>query len=627
MASLLSLGTSGLNAANVALRTTGHNIANVNTPGFSRQVPVVSTPVPQFSGSGYFGRGAQVETIRRVYDAFLVAQAHGSTARAGEAAMRADLLHRADAILGATDAGIPASLRRFESAMAAASDHPDDLAARQAALAAADSLAGTFSDTADRLSGLRSQIDSQLAAQVVDVNRMLRDVASLNQQIVLSQGAGQPPNDLLDQRDLVVRQLSATLGVTTVAQDDGSLSLFTGNGQSLVLGARASTLEVQPDNFDPRHPVLAIRNAGTVYRMDTRELAGGSLTGLLRFADEDLAKLEDGVGRAALALATAYNDRHRLGLDADGVAGGDLFAFAGPAAFPKRDNAGTGTIAATVADPTRLAASGYRIDYDGSQYTLTRLADGNRQSFATLPQTVDGLTFALSGTPVAGDAFTVNAVRDVGASMRSLLVRPAALALALPVAAAAGAANGGSLTIQAVAVPGPSAGANLTQPVTIRFTSATTFDVTGNGTGNPAGLAYTAGGTIAFNGWSIRLDGTPAAGDVVTVAASGGRYGDNGNGLAMGELAARPFVDGFTLDEALAGLYAHVGTLASSWSATADAQEAVRVDTIGAEQALSGVNLDEEAARLLQFQQAYQAAAKIISAAQVVFDTLLDIGR
>ncbi|MBK7661233.1 MAG: flagellar hook-associated protein FlgK [Betaproteobacteria bacterium] len=263
MASLLTLGSSALNAANVGLRTTGHNIANVNTPGYSRQVAVATTPMPQFSGSGFFGRGVEISTVRRVYDGFLTAQAHTATARAGEAFARAGQLDLVNGILGTTDGGIGAAMNAFQGAIGAAASHPGDLASRQSALSSAQALASQFNDAASRLAEQRRGVEAQLRSLVGGVNQQLKDVADLNRQIQLAQGNGQPPNDLLDRRDTLVRNLSQSIGVTSVSQSDGSLSLFVGSGQSVVLGASASTLSLQPDAFDPRHPVLGITQGST----------------------------------------------------------------------------------------------------------------------------------------------------------------------------------------------------------------------------------------------------------------------------------------------------------------------------------------------------------------------------
>jgi flagellar hook-associated protein 1 FlgK len=627
MSSLLTLGTSALNAANAGLSVTGHNIANVNTTGYARQVAVQSAPAPQFSGAGYFGRGVQVDTVRRIYDSFLGVQAHQATAGAAEASARADQLDHVNAALGTTDSGIAGALNTFYAALASASDHPSDLSARQAALSAALGLAAQFNDVSSRLDDQRRSVESQVRASLGTVNQSLRDIASLNTAIAFGQGTGQPPNDLIDKRDALIRSLSSTLGVSTVAQDDGTVSLFVANGQALVLGGNAASLEMQSDPYDAQRPIVGIRTGANFSALDSSALTGGSLSGLLKFADQDLSQAEDEIGRLSLAVADAFNARHRLGVDAQGNPGADLFSIGAPVTSSSRVNTGTGTLGAVVQDPTALAASGYRVDFDGTQYTVTRLSDKMATTYASLPQTVDGLTLSMTGAPAAGDSFTVNAVRIASGTMSVAITRPTALALALPVATTIPAGNLGSVSVTSLTVPGTVANPNLTQPVTIRFTGPNTFDVTGTGTGNPTGLTYTPGQPISFNGWTLTLEGTPAVNDTVKVGASTAWSGDNGNGLALGDLGKAVLVDGLTLSDALSGLFGKVGVLTDSARASADAQGAVRDQAVAAEQSVSGVNLDEEAAKLLQYQQAYQAAAKVIATAQTVFDALLNLGK
>ncbi len=627
MSSLLSLGTSALNAAQVGLRTTGHNIANVNTAGYTRQVAVQAAATPQFTGSGYLGRGVDVETVRRVYSDFLTAQAHQATASVGEASARAGQLDTVDAILGGPDEGIAAALDTFFGAMNVAANHPSDLSARQSALSAMQALAAQFNDTSASLDSLRVGVETQVRSSLSVVNQQLRDIAAVNQQIALVLGNGQPANDLLDKRDSLVRSLSESIGVSTIAQADGTLSVFTGNGQTLVLGTNAATLEMRPDLYDPERPVVGVRQGSTFTPLDSATLSGGSLAGLLKFADGDLRAVQDEIGRLALATATAFNARHRMGVDQQGVPGADLFTLPAPWTAPSRNNTGTGAVGATIADASALAASGYRIDYDGAQYAVTRLSDNTRTTYATLPQTVDGLTFSMSGAPAAGDSFSVNAVREVAGAMAAAVSRPASLALALPVAPALANANAGSVKVTGFAVPGSVANANLLQPVSIQFTGPNTYNVTGTGTGNPVGVAYTPGQAITYNGWTLTLEGVPRAGDQVSVAPATAWSGDNANGLAMLDLTGATLLDGLTVSDAMAGLFGRIGSMTASARASAASHEAVRDSAMAAEQSVAGVNLDEEAARLLQYQQAYQAAAKVIQAAQTVFDALLSLGR
>jgi flagellar hook-associated protein 1 FlgK len=169
----------------------------------------------------------------------------------------------------------------------------------------------------------------------------------------------------------------------------------------------------------------------------------------------------------------------------------------------------------------------------------------------------------------------------------------------------------------------------LTQSVTITFTGPGTFDVSGAGTGNPVGLSYTPGATISYNGWSITLTGTPAAGDSFTIGPNAAGVGDNRNALALARLQTTNLLEGATtsFQGAYAQLVSGVGNETRTLQVTSDAQAKLLADTKAAREAVSGVNLDEEAANLLRYQQAYQASAKVLSIAATLFDAILNIGR
>jgi flagellar hook-associated protein 1 FlgK len=204
-------------------------------------------------------------------------------------------------------------------------------------------------------------------------------------------------------------------------------------------------------------------------------------------------------------------------VDLQGNGGGDLFALTGTQAYPGISNAGNATVNVVISAASALKASDYKLAYDGTQYQITRLADGAQQSFATLPANLDGFTASLaSGAMVAGDSFILKPVSTRAAGMAAIIAEPSRLALALPVAANASLNNAGTGTVQNLGVSN-SANANLLQPVTLTFTAANTFNVSGTGTGNPAGQTYSPGAAISFNGWSLQLTGTPRAGDVITI--------------------------------------------------------------------------------------------------------------
>jgi len=609
------------------MQTTSHNISNVNTPGFTRQGTIQATPQPQYTGGGFFGRGVDVQTVQRIYSSFLTEQAHYANATASEMDTRATQLMSIDSIFGTSDQGVSAALNKFYTALDYATANPSDLAARQAALSSATVLAANFNQTASRLEDLRSGSEVQITSSLSVINQATKDIASLNDSITFALTTGNTPNDLLDKRDNLIRDLNSQLGVSIVKQSNGAYDLFTGSGQPLVLGGSAFSLVSAPDPFDPQHIVIGFQTGTGLMQLNASILNGGKLSGLIKFMEQDLASAEDGLGRLAATLADAYNTQHKLGVDLSGAAGGNLFNAPAPAVYSNTGNTGTATLSASVSNASALASSAYRVDFQGGNYVVTRLSDNTKQTFATLPQVVDGVTLSVAGVPAANDSFIVQPVRQSAYNISVVPTDPRKLALASPVAATTPQSNMGSVASTSLTVNGPTANANLTQTVTLTFTGAGTFNVTGTGTGSPLGVAYTPGAPITYNGWTMNLTGTPVAGDTVTVAINAGITGDNRNGLTLGALHSAAVANGSTLTELMAGLFTQVGSNAAGMAAASQAQGQILTQAKSAEQSIGGVNLDEEATNLMKYQHAYQAAAKVIATSQTIFDTLLSLGN
>ncbi|HEU4621976.1 MAG TPA: flagellar basal body rod C-terminal domain-containing protein, partial [Burkholderiaceae bacterium] len=315
------------------------------------------------------------------------------------------------------------------------------------------------------------------------------------------------------------------------------------------------------------------------------------------------------------------NDQQALGVDRNGATGQPLFSVGAPEVLPRTGNPGTATLSASVVNSSALEASDYRIDYDGTNFSVTRLADGQSSTFASLPATIDGLTLSSpSGTFAAGDKFLLRPTAPATRAMSVTLVTPASIAAARPVVAEGTSTNTGGASASVAAV---ASNANLTQTVTLTFTSAGTFDVNGTGTGNPTGVAFTPGSTISYNGWSLTLNGAPRAGDVFTVRLNPAPSSDNRNALSMADQRDARLIGGDRTSDAYATLLGEVGARVQSADSAREIAQRIADDAKLAQSNASGVNLDEEAARMLQYQQAYQAAAKVISAAQTLFDSLL----
>jgi flagellar hook-associated protein 1 FlgK len=629
MAGLLNIGTRALLANQLALQTAGNNVANVNTAGYSRQSVLLQSVDGQFTGAGYSGNGVEAATVLRNHSDFLTRQSTLTASVSASDSKRLDMLKQLEDLFPGGANGLGAAVGDMLNAFSDVASAPSDLSARTTVLARADELTSRFTATASRLSTLRQGVQTELRTTATSINGLATRIARANQQIASEQGTGHTPNDLLDQRDELLKQLGALVQTTNVPADDGSVTVFLAGSQPLVLGQTVAPVSITNDEFgDPGKSKLSITRGGTTIVLDEATLGGGALSGLLRFQNTDLVDATNLIGRMALALGTRMNDQQHLGLDLNGTAGGDIFSLgAMPRVLPAAANTGTASVQVGVqttpsSGATSLQASDYEMTFaTATTGTIRRVSDGQVTSFGTVPAQIDGLDLQVSGTAVAGDRFLVTPFRQTAASIDIALGSPRALAMASPVAASAGTANLGTLTLQSL-LP-QQANANLNQTVTLTFTSAGSFDVIGTGTGNPIGVAYVPGQTINYNGWALTLKGAPQVGDTYTVQANTYPSINGGNAEAMLALRDAPMFDGASATDGYASLLTQIGVKVQSAGFSASVSQSIASHTETDRAAVSGVNLDEEAARLLQFQQAYQASAKMLQVAQTVFDTLM----
>ncbi len=629
---IFGIGITGLQAAQAGLITAGHNISNASTPGYTRQQVDFSNATPLATGSGFLGNGVDIVTVRRLYSEFLSGEVLTASTQSNSLDSYYSQIRQLDNLLADPSAGLSPALQDFFTALQGVATTPNIASSRQALLSSAEALKSRFQAIDQRLTDLRDGVNTELGATAQEVSNYATQIADLNQRIIVARGAagGQPPNDLLDQRDRLVADLNKDIRATVVVQDDGAYNVFVGSGQPLVAGTLAYSLATLRDPVDPTRITIGYRTASGVVRLPEAMLDGGKLGGLLAFRREALDPAQNALGRVAITLAQTFNAQHQLGQDLNGQLGTALFSIGAPQVNSSLNNAGNAVIAAAYdpADVGALTASDYRVNYDGVNFTLTRLADGATQTFATFPQNVDGFTLTLaSGAAAAGDSFLIRPTAAGASTLGIAITDPSKIAAAAPVRTAQAAANTGTGRISAGTVD--SVGANLQQPVTITFTGAGTFDVSGTGTGNPTGLAYTAGQNISFNGWTVQISGAPAAGDSFSIGPNTGGNGDNRNALALASLQTAKILDGgaASYQGAYASLVSQVGTQTRRLQVTSEAQAAVLEQVQTAQQSYSGVNLDEEAANLIRFQQAYQASGKVLQIASTLFDTLLQLGN
>jgi flagellar hook-associated protein 1 FlgK len=650
--SILSVGQSALAAAQIGLTTTGHNIANVNTPGYSRQEVIQGTASAQDSGFGFLGKGTSVVTIKRVYNDFLANNVLSAQTSQNELSTYHSQISQINNIFADTTSGLSPRLQDFFSSVQSLSSDPNSAAARQSLLSSANTLASQFQSMNSQLSEIRDGVNSQITESVGTINSYAQQLASLNDAIAKTQAGDEnkPPNDLLDQRDQIVSELSKEIKVTVVKQDD-SYNIFIGNGQPLVVGAKPFTLVPTTSATDLSRMEVGYQNNGATVTLAENSLTGGKLGGLFEFRSETLDTTQNALDRMAMTIASTFNAQHRLGQDQNGAMGNDFFSFS---TLPVNAAVGSqGAVTATVSDVSALSTSDYQLRFDGTNYTVTRMSDGHQMysgnTFPTAANVIEGVTLTETTTLAAGDSFLIRPASGAAGSLSVALSDTSEIATAAPIRTGTPTTNTGNAKISAGSVDSTYTAATVTPPVTLTYNAATAtlsgfpatlpVDVTVNGTtttyASPvASIPYTSGATISFGGASFTISDKPGNGDTFTIGTNTNGTGDNRNVLLLGALQtantmAKNLTTGLsttTFQGAYAQLVNQVGNKTHELDVTSSAAQNLLDQATDAQQSNSGVNLDEEATNLIRYQQAYQAAGKVMQTASQLFDVLLSLG-
>lgn len=637
MSGLMQLGTRAMFAAYAQLQTTGQNIANASTPGYSRQQVILGTTEGQYTGAGFFGRGVTVQTVTRATNMFLTAQSIDTRSIAAADAARSGMLQQLERVFGLGDAGLGSAATRMFNAFADLAAAPGDLSARQSVLARAEDFAALARSSSDQIEMLQANVVNDVRNSVDAVNGMARQVAELNAKIVGALATNHTPNDLMDARDRLIGQIAEKIDVQTINAPDGSISLFVGGGQNLVLGGRANALVAMQNEFDRARASVGISVSGFVTRLPDEQLGSGAIAGLVRFQNEDLTDARNRLGQMTAGLATAMNLQQSYGIDLDGEQGIELFGIGAPVALPHSRNASAagspiGSVALAIVDPSALKASEYRLEEDPGApgtYIATRLSDGYQHVGLTgAGEVIDGfsVTFGAPG-PQPGDTYLLKPVGNAASRAEVKIANGRDIAAANPLRASTPVGNQGTISVASFQIAAAPAGP-YDAPYSVNFTTdAGDWELYGGGgallaTGNLA----TGGNLIQHDGFELRLKGVARTGDSVTIAVTNPPQSDNGNALAFDGFASRLLLDNQTVGDAYAETLSSVGVRVQGASRAADTSAAVAQRTEEALTSEVGVNLDEEAARLIQYQQAYQAAAKMLQTAQQVMDTLISLG-
>lgn len=624
MSDPFSIGTSALLAFQRAMATASNNVANASTPGYTRQRVEFSARVGQGQGFGFLGAGVQISGVNRMINTFLVSRLDASASELGRLQVLSGLATRVDRVVSESGTSLSRPISDFFDSAQGVATEPTSAAARQSMLDGGENAAARFRAQANQLNQLDLETGQRIGNTVNEVNNLSAQIARLNREIVRARGEfNQPPNDLLDARDQAVRELSAKIGVVTFEQDDGALNVQTSSGASLVLGNTAQTVSVSRDPFRLDRQQLSITSPLGVTSLPTAGL-GGELAGLYNFRNQVIDPAMAQLGRMAIGLTEAFNAQQRAGVDFNGNIGSDFFQPITPSVLPSVNNGGTANFTAGIDDVGAMTGRDIILRWDGANWQARLASTG-----ASLPMTgsgtaadpfvVEGVSLELNGVPAAGDDIMVRTGSDAARQMAMAMTDPNRIAAALPVRSSVALGNTGNGLLGPLRITDAS-NPNLQAPVTIEFTAPGVYSINGAGA-----FAYTPGDTISINGWEVTLDGTPAPGDQFNFGPMGARSGDNGNARLLAGVGNIGLFNGGNqnLTAALSEMTAQFGGAARQAEYTLSAQQSIDTQLRNERDAVSGVNIDEEAANLLRFQQSYQAAAQIISIANAAFDSLL----
>jgi len=630
MGDILSTSISGLLAFQQALSVTSNNVSNAATPGYSLQNINLREALGQGTASGYIGAGVNVQSITRSYDETLAQQVRSSNSSYQSFNTVATQAAQIDNMLSDTSTGLTATLQNFVNALQSVSTAPSSTAQRQVLLSKAQAVTQVLQNYQTQISQADRNLEQQVGTTVNQINSISKSIAALNAQIAAAEGGtGQTPNGLMDQRDQLIDQLSQYINVNAVTGSDGQMNIYMGTGQALVISSSAQALVATPDANDPGKLNISVSNGSSTPIDITSEITGGSLGGLLVTRSQVLDPTQNALGQIAVGLATVMNQQQAGGMDLTGAQGKPMFSVGGVQTLASTNNTGGSTVDVTRSNLSQLTSDDYKLTYSGSAWQLQDLTTGQAVTMTGSGTSADpfvaaGVSIVVNGSPDPGDNFEIRPTAGAVLGMSVLLTSPAQIAAASLGASAAATGNTGGATISVPTVTDPTSWTNGT--FTVTFTDPTDYQVT-DGSGNVVTFgAYASGSPISFNGEQLSISGTPATGDSFTVGpASATNVGDNTNALAMIAAMSSKVLAGNTasLNDAANNLVSATGVLTQQAQANASAQQSVNQAATDTRNNLSGVNLDEEAAKMLQFQQAYQACAQMIQASNTIFQSLL----
>ncbi|MDO6836218.1 flagellar hook-associated protein FlgK [Pseudoalteromonas carrageenovora] len=666
--SLLNIASAGVRSSSELLQTTSKNITNVNTEGYVRERTEFTTMVDNQVGRG--------ETYRLLNE-FAQSQLNRDTSNKSFFDQFVTEANRVDTIFSEESNNLSTGINSLFNNVQEALNQPSSSVARSLVMTDAQSLV----DQMDRLSGIvleqQSIVNEQLEIFSDEANSLIQNINTLNQEIAVVNGTdnASDASSIYNQRDLAIRELSELVDIETLDGPNGEKLVFMGTGESLVMENGTFNLFSLSGDPDPNFKELTLDvNGGKAVplEIDSSKLKG-KIGGLLAFRDDILVPAQNQIGQMGLAIADAFNEQNKLGMDANGELGGDIFNIPTVGAYAYKDNSGGVTNMTATVEPgkgSELPASDFIITYTANADEVSIQPIDNKgepvgsASLATIPASgvinsddiTSGESFGLqinvSGSGVEGDQFQIKLNSEAATSITLATSRGEELALASPIRTANSIDNTSTATISAGEVTSVTSGGFTSAPgltngdiTLVKTGTANEYQITdASGTSTftitpPAeGMLAQASAPFDSYGFDFDIEGTPATGDTFTLEFNEGGFDDNRNGLKLadlqnGELVRKNVVTTATADnhdtfnQAYSGLVSDIGVVTGQAITSASAFDALAQQSEAWYESLSGVNLDEEAANLLRFQQSYSASAQVLAAAQEIFDTLLSAAR
>ncbi|WP_033135434.1 FlgK family flagellar hook-associated protein [Aeromonas finlandensis] len=663
---LLGIGTSGVLAQQRLLQSTSNNIVNVNSQGYVRERTLVYT--------NSVGLGTGDILTERVINNYMQGEVRRDTSAYHAAMTHYDQLSSVDSLLGDTNNSVGAAITSYFKAFHSANESPADIGGRKVSMTELSGMVNRFHTLSAQFDKQSDTINTRIDDETKQVNSLLTSINDLNQAIMRTQGSPEENLMLFDQRDEAVRQLSEKMDIRTVPQANGSLLVNMSTGHSLILDGGVAQFKLVAGDPDSRDQELQL-TLGDNQALIDHDTFGGAMGGLFK-ARSDLEPTKRELGQLSVAMADAMNQQNRLGMDLDNEIGGDIFTLPTSKGLPYGNN--TGTVGANVSFVPGKGTSVTPFDYEvqfssATGYEVFSLdKSGNRTSVSTgtmPPATFElpghGISIDLTGTPAAGDKLLLQPTKSAAAGLGQLITRPEDLALASPLKAEKTTNNGGGADIKLGGVFNTGAGSGFgtnslspTAPQVVKIDASGNYQVFQADGSTLIGTApasskgqnlmsaivnpFPAGSAVYANpkqapGYEFSITGTVNANDSFKLSYNSNGFADNSNGLALAELQNKDLVrkstnggttnDKMTFNEAYTGLVMEVGNKTSQAKTLLKANESKLIQSTSIYESVSGVNLEEEAANLIRFQQSYAASAQIVSTAKTIFDTLLSSVR